>query len=375
MKASTRAAAIFLAVGALLATGSPAQAQTVWTTVPSPNEPGRNLLLGADASDATHVWAVGDLISRDQIHTFARVLRYDGTAWRQAPLSGFPGNDVLTDVDAVSGNEAWAAGSARGGLGRGSTLVARWNGSTWTPEPTPNGNPSGYNSLSGVAAAGGTVWAVGSWIESSTYNHRSLILQRTNGAWRLSTVPRVRANEFVEGVDATGAADAWAVGWSSDGISVGPAVPMALHWNGSGWRSVPVPSSDSTVLNAVDALTANNVWAVGYTLVDGYNKQPYVMHFDGTSWRRIPTPVAETGATLNDVVALSASNVVAVGTAANTGLSLVLHWNGSSWIRESVEPTAKLTGAAAVGPNTFWAVGNTFALNAYEERTFTAVSR
>jgi len=130
-----------------------------------------------------------------------------------------------------------------------------------------------------------------------------------------------------------------------------------------------------STLRDVRALGNNNVWAVGYTLVDGYNKQPYVVHFDGTSWRRIPTPVAETGATLNDVVALSASNVVAVGTAANTGLSLVLHWNGSSWIRESVEPTAKLTGAAAVGPNTFWAVGNTFALNEYEERTFTAVSR
>jgi len=366
---------MFLAVGALLATGSAAHAQNVWTTVPSPNEPGRNLLMGADASDATHVWAVGDLISRDQIHTFARVLRYDGTAWRQAPLSGFPGNDVLTDVDAVSANEAWAAGTTRGGLGRGSTLLARWNGSTWTPDSTPNGNPSAYNSLSGVAAAGGTVWAVGSWIEPSTSNHRSLILQRINGTWRLSTVPRVRANEFVEGVDATGAADAWAVGWSSDGITVGPAVPMALHWNGSGWRSVSVPSSGSTVLNAVDAVTANDVWAVGYTLVDGYNQQPYVAHFDGTSWRQVPTPAAETGATLNDVVALSGSNVVAVGTAANTGLSLVLRWNGSSWTRESVEPTAKLTGAAAVAPNTFWAVGNTFALNAYEERTFTAVSR
>jgi len=374
MKPSTRAAAIFLAVGALLATGSPAQAQNVWTTVPSPNDPGRNFLMGADASDAGHVWAVGQLISRDQIHTFARVLRYDGTAWRQAPLSGFPGNDALTDVKAVSANEAWAAGTTRGALGRSNTLVARWNGSTWAPEPTPNGNPSGYNSLSGVAAAGGTVWAVGSSIDSSTFNHRSLILQRTNGAWRLSTVPRVRANEFVEGVDAITATDAWAVGWSSNDLS-SPGVPMALRWNGSGWRPVSVPSSASTVLNAVDAVTANDVWAVGNTLVDGYNQQPFVVHFDGTSWRRIPTPSVETGATLNDVVAVSASNVVAVGTSANTGQSLVLHWNGSSWTRETVDSTAKLTGAAAVGPRTFWAVGNTFALNAYEERTFTAVSR
>jgi hypothetical protein len=45
MASLTRAAAVFVATGTLLLTGSPAQAQGAWTTVPSPNEPGNNILL------------------------------------------------------------------------------------------------------------------------------------------------------------------------------------------------------------------------------------------------------------------------------------------------------------------------------------------
>ena len=106
MTSSTRVAAIFLVVGALQLAGGPAQAQGIWTTVPSPNEPGRNFLYGADASDAGHVWAVGQLYGRNGTSSHSRVLRHDGTAWQPAPLSGFPGNDGLVDVDAVSSDEA-----------------------------------------------------------------------------------------------------------------------------------------------------------------------------------------------------------------------------------------------------------------------------
>jgi hypothetical protein len=373
MTSSTRAAAIFLAVGALLLTGSPAHAQGVWTTVASPNEPGRNFLLGADASDAGHVWAVGRVIARNRIDHHSRILRHDGTAWRPAPLSGFPGNDALFDVDAVAGNEAWAAGASYPQYGRSSTLVARWNGSNWSPEPTPNGNPSSYNHLSGVAAAGATVWAVGTYGEpGSSINRRGLILQRAGGTWRISPAPRVLATDFLEAVDATGPTDAWAVGWGSNDIYGAPGTPIALRWNGTSWRSVPLPTTASTVLYAVDALTPSNVWVAGQTSTSGSGWQPYVAHFNGTSWRRVATPTIDNGGQLNDIVALSPSNIVAVGTTGGGGTSLVLHWNGSSWVREPA-PNATLTGAAAVAPNTFWTVGNRFDLNAYEERTFTMV--
>jgi len=376
MMSWTRRAAVLLTVGALLFVGSPAQAQGVWTTVASPNEPGRNFLSGADASDASHVWAVGAMVARDRITFRSLILRHDGTAWRAAPQSGFPANASLADVDAVSGNEAWAAGSSSSGIGGTNTLVARWNGSSWAPEPTPNGDPSGASQLSGVAAAGGTVWAVGRSMEPApSYNRRALILQRTGGTWRVSSAPRVLGNVFLEGVDATGPSDAWAVGWGTPDINSGPgeAKPIALRWNGTGWRSQPPPVPAETTLQAVDALTPTNVWVAG-KILSGWDHQPYVAQFNGTSWRRIATPTLDTGGELTDIVALSPSNIVAVGTAGSSFSPLVMHWNGSSWRVETASPpNATLNGAAAVGPNTFWAVGTRFELNAYEERTFTMV--
>jgi hypothetical protein len=135
---------------------------------------------------------------------------------------------------------------------------------------------------------------------------------------------------------------------------------------------VPLPSTESTLLYAVDALSPSNVWVAGETYTDGAGRQPYVAHFDGTSWRRVATPTIDNGGQLTDIVALSPSNIVAVGSAGGGWTSLVLHWNGSSWVREAA-PDTNLTGAAAVGPNTFWAVGHRFDLSAYAERTFTMV--
>jgi hypothetical protein len=180
MKSSTRTAAIVLAVAALLLTGSAAHAQGVWSVVSSPNEFGSDVMFGADASDAGHVWAVGRVIIRD-VEFRSRIYRYDGTAWRSATLSGVTSESELSAVDAVSGTEAWAAGTSYPDSGGSTTLVARWNGSTWAPESTPNGTSSGGNALTGVAAAGGTVWAVGSYYEPGA-TRRALILQRTSSS-------------------------------------------------------------------------------------------------------------------------------------------------------------------------------------------------
>jgi hypothetical protein len=373
MRSLIRTAALALAVGAMLLAGSPAQAQVTWTVVPSPNEPGGDSFLGADAAGAGQVWAVGRSISVNRTTFSSRAYRHDGTAWRPATLVGFPGDDSLAAVDAVSATEAWAAGVSYQGF-RSSTLVARWNGSRWSPEATPNGIPTSRNELFGIAAAGGSVWAVGTSTEPApSYNRRGLILQRTNGAWRISPMPSLRPFEFLKAVDATGAADAWAVGWGSGSNASGVAGPIALRWNGSAWRSVPPPAQPvSTVLNAVEALSPTNVWAVGETLANGYEWQPYIVQFNGTSWRRVPAPVIDGGAQLTDIVALSATNIIAVGTNRGGWMSVVLHWNGSTWTRQAA-PDGKLNAAAAAGPNAFWVVGARFDLPAYSDRTFSMV--
>ena len=109
------------------------------------------------------------------------------------------------------------------------------------------------------------------------------------------------------------------------------------------------------------------------TDIDGM--QPYIAQFNGTSWRRVATPPIIGGGELSDIVALSPTNILAIGTGGSGGRSIVLHWNGSTWTRQTAPDAVHLTGAAAVGPNTFWAVGVGFDLSAYQYRNFAIVQR
>lgn len=365
-----RVTVIPLAVGALVLIGSPAQALS-WTTVPSPNEvPGNNHLYGADASDATSVWAVGAVLPPRSGTSHGLVLRYDGMNWGFVPRTGLPGDETLRAVDAVSATDVWVVGDNHAGFIGSNTVAAHWNGTTWTREPTPNGNPSGFNHLNGVAAAGGTVWAVGTYVDpTSSINRRKLIFQRTGGSWRVSAAPRVATFEHLAAVDATGPTDAWAVG-SASSDPQNMRVPLALRWNGTNWASMAPPAPAGTALAGVDARTAGDVWAVGSSTSAG-GAQPYVARFNGTSWSRVATPTIAGGGELTDVVALSSSAVVAVGR--SNGAPLVLRWNGTSWTREITPGSSNpfITGAAAAGPSAVWAVGYRFELNAYSNRTLT----
>jgi hypothetical protein len=369
--APLRASVIVLTVGALLLAGSPAQAFG-WTTVASPNEvPGDNYLYGADSSGACNVWAVGVVYppTGGSFHSLA--LRYNGTAWRTVPRTGLPGDDTLRGVDAISAGDVWAVGEHRAGIGSYETMAVHWNGTTWTREPTPNGNPASINNMYGVTAAGGTVWAVGTYVDpSSSINRRKLILQRTGGAWRIAAAPVVARYESLAAVDATGSSDAWAVGSATTDIDSAPLRPLVLRWTGAAWTSMTLPAPTGTALAGVDARTPSDVWAVGSTSTAG-GRQPYAAHFDGISWRNVAPPALTGGAELTDAVALSATTVVAVGR--SNGAPLILRWNGTSWIRETAPAFSNpfLTGAAAAGPSSVWATGYRFDLSAYGNRTLT----
>jgi hypothetical protein len=157
------------------------------------------------------------------------------------------------------------------------------------------------------------LWAVGTYVDpNSSINRRKLILQRTGGTWRVSAAPITAAYENLAAVDATGLADAWAVGSATSDIQSAPLVPLALRWNGTSWASMTLPATGSTALTGVDARAPSDVWAVGSSSnADG--AQPYVAHFDGISWHSVATPTIAGGGQLTDVVALSPSTVVAVG--------------------------------------------------------------
>src|SRR2546427_4182325 len=70
-----------------------------------------------------------------------------------------------------------------------------------------------------------------------------------------------------------------------------PRVPQA----GQGacqpvWTSVANPAPAKTTLRGVAALSTNDVWAVGGTIVSGSGSHTYTQHWDGRRWTAVTSP-------------------------------------------------------------------------------------
>jgi hypothetical protein len=102
----------------------------------------------------------------------------------------------------------------------------------------------------------------------------------------LSPNPSSTGN-FLSGVSAVSATDAWAVGYYDNSSGVGDT--LILHWNGTAWSKVksPNPSSTSNVLSGVSAVSATDAWAVGdYQNNTTGADDTLILHWNGTSWSR-----------------------------------------------------------------------------------------
>ena len=371
--------AVALATGLAVATAAPAGAQATWTLIPSPNSPGSNELLGAGAAADSHVWAVGRVLDFDSGPTTYRslILRWNGNAWASAPHPSFATNHTLDDVDAPATNDAWAVGSRLTRNGAPRVLVEQWDGTRWRlagPSPEVRGHLSGVKS---VPSSPGTIWAVGSSASPGTaIGSAKLILQRTGGIWRQFPTPAVTPTDYLEAVDATGPSNAWAVGWGSTSPFGGTAIGITVRWNGSAWSQVPIPQPSPIMLFGVEALSPTDVWAVGHTYVGGPHWIPLILHWDGATWTRATLPVFPSGGQVRDIVALSPTNIYAVGLDGEgfNAQSLVLHWDGVSWTQQAApRPRVgpKLYGAAAVSPSTVWGVGYRYDQRANDNQTLT----
>lgn len=207
---------------------------TDWSLVPSPNPGVRSSVLLSVAADSSRdAWAVGSYTPTLRSgHRATLAVHWDGTSWSQV-ASPNPGGrqDTLSGVAATSSRHAWAVGAFRGeGKGR-QTLIARWNGSTWTQVWSPNPGPT-QNHLFSVSAVSPTdVWAVGYYVaEKGTGPPRTLIAHLGDSGW--TQVPSPKAGGILTAVSADSAMDAWASGF---------VARWFLRWNGARWSTYKAP--------------------------------------------------------------------------------------------------------------------------------------
>src|SRR5712692_5942883 len=237
----------------------------------------------------------------------------------------------------------------------------------WSIVPSPN-VPLRTNSLSGVAAVSANdVWAVGT--DGGQKHNIFTLIEHWNGTqWSIVPSPNpghgTNRNQL-EAVSAVSANDVWAVGFggTSDGT-------LIVHWDGTQWRLVshpPFPSGSQ--LTDVTALSANDVWAVGTFINSSGDNRTLIVHWDGTQWSIVASPNVGLFDSLRGVTAVSASDIWAVG-GVGIDKTLTEHWNGTRWsVVASPSPGSNLTelvGVVALSTQNVWAVGLISLNNAFQ---------
>ena len=239
----------------------------------------------------------------------------------------------------------------------------------WQTDSSPNVSTQINNELLGVAAlSANDVWAVG-WAQDPNgpqFVKRTLIQHFNGSTWDIVSSPNRSGDTLSQlySVTAVSANDAWAVGSSLNGNL--PSRTLIQHWNGTQWSIVSSPSPDKQFneLRGVAAVSANDVWAVGYRggTTSATPIETFILHWNGTAWTQVMSPNVPTGANqLFGITAITANDIWAVGSAA--GAPLAVHWNGSTWNVATVEvgsglSTEKLTAVSGKAANDVWAVGD-----------------
>ena len=343
----------------------------VWCPVSTPNQSGPNVLYGTTALSNTDAWAVG--LNTSIGSPIAQ--HWDGNAWTAVTPGNVPAGAGFRSVSATAPNDVWTVGYDNYVGNVQQTLAQHWNGSGWSTAVTPNGDSNAGNILAGVTAVSATdVWAVGNYNTSGNRAINFTLVEHWTGtSWSLVNSPSVNPGisfNTLNAVAAVSATDIWAVGDYANTIYTDAPRPLIEHWDGTSWTipsSLPNPGADS-VLYGVAAFSTNDVWAVG--AINPYGTpQPLIVHWDGTSWTVATSLPPVSGGQLQGIAITPQHDIWAVGGTAS--VPLVMHWvgigNGNiiAWtVFPVVYPNAggelRAVSSAPVqsGPTRLWGVGS-----------------
>jgi hypothetical protein len=254
------------------------------------------------------IWAVG-----------SKIIHWDGRRWSIVPSPDASGG-FLSDVAAVSATNVWAVGWSYVGTGtslRSQSRIEHWNGSFWSITPSPKTSGTGLSGITTISA--NNIWAVGSGV---TLGYKTSLILHWNGrTWNtLANSGSAAKSSSLCDITAVSANNIWAVGYTSaagDTTGLRYETPLILHWNGRTWGVVASPkdpSNGQTNLSGITAISANNIWAVGQTFTRP-NYSAIIEYWDGTSWSLVTSPPdpGNQDTSLNNITAVSAANIWTVG--------------------------------------------------------------
>ena len=252
---------------------------TAWSPVVTLDHPTRPLDL--DCASATACFATAGVRADYWTHLMpepvpAEVLRWDGAAWAVEPVA-YPGGVVPTEpgtVSCASATSCTVLSVAGSGTPPSPTVVARWDGATWTGAATDAASPA--TALACTSPTSCTSTGAG-------------VAQRYDGAtWTDTALPAgTSPAEVLAAVSCATADDCVAVGsgWTLRDPAVGPQLtPTLQRFDGDRWAAEDAGDAD---LRYVSCATASSCMAAGSELGTFWSRR-----WDGDAWRELP-PVSD----------------------------------------------------------------------------------
>lgn len=305
-----------------------------------------------DVSDAGTgaVWAVGSVLNSAHQPAGEYAVRWVHGRWHRVDSAGSATS--LTSVSARRDGSAWFVGGAD---------LERWSGSTLEGVDYPIARKEQAQLQSVVATGDGHAWLLGTY--STIEGTRTVLMHYDGSQWRVTRTIGGGRDQYLAGVDASSAADAWEVGGTQTTLYDGDATTR--HWNGTSWEPVTPAHIRArySSFSDVDTLSTDDAWAVGDSSVEKYMYDNLIERWDGTSWRVVPSPNLDLDQNyLSAVSADGPDDAWAVGMA-NTmygqdETAVALRWDGSAWQRTALpDDIYLLEDVAARTPSDVWAVG------------------
>src|SRR5262249_2680872 len=171
---------------------------------------------------------------------------------------------------------------------------------------------------------------------------------------------------YLRGVLGFASNDVWAAGHQTS--PSGLQKTLIEHYDGTLWTIIPSPNpaAIAAYLSSLTAFAPDNVWAAGYYINNSGIYRTLIEHWDGANWTIVTSPNSGAGDNaLNGIAGTQPDDLWAVGygslTLGSAAATLVLHFDGTSWIViPSPNPgglTSSLSSVTALSNGTIWAAG------------------
>jgi hypothetical protein len=309
-----------------------------WRILPTPNPAGSaaSALNGVSCTSPSACVAVGGAFDSFGNPVGTLTERWDGTSWSiQRTSTSDSAPAVLNAVSCTSPS----ACTAVGGSGAGEVMAERWDGTRWIIQPVPAPAGAQISFLTGVSCTSATACtAVGGAFDSS-FNALGTVTDHWNGTtWSTQPSPTSQSSGYtLNAVSCTSASACTAAGNSDEGM-------LAERWDGTAWSTQATVTLSGTegngdFLGGVACSSPSACTAVGLAFTPA-GPATVAERWEGAGWtvQVTPTLPAAYDIGLQAVSCPTQTVCTAVGGYRNDGPSVTLaeQWNGDG-------PSAALT--------------------------------